>query len=66
MHSLPSPKAYYFAAFILGSLIALLIAAPARAIEAPSLDHVIIAPSTPGPDYFAIVGSNSVSLPQPV
>lgn len=31
MHSARSVKAYYFAAFVLGALIALLVAAPARA-----------------------------------
>ena len=33
MHTIRSTKSYYVAAFVLGSLIALLIAAPARSAE---------------------------------
>ena len=33
MHTIRSSKSYYVAAFVLGSLIALLIAAPARSAE---------------------------------
>jgi hypothetical protein len=38
MHSIRSVKAYYFAAFILGALIALLVVAPARSTETLHLD----------------------------
>jgi hypothetical protein len=33
MHTIRSSKSYYVAAFVLGSLIALLVAAPARSAE---------------------------------
>jgi hypothetical protein len=35
MHSLPSPRSCYFAAFILGSLLALLIVTPGRSADTP-------------------------------
>ena len=47
MHSLRIPKAYYFAAFFLGALIALLIVAPARAGSLGS-DHVETTPANSG------------------
>ena len=36
MHSIRSAKAYYIAAFLLGAIIALLIAAPIRGAEIPA------------------------------
>lgn len=50
MTTLRSPKSTYVAAFLLGGLIALLIAAPARSAEAFRLDRIPIVQATAAPN----------------
>jgi len=52
MHSVPSFRLYYVAAFLLGALIALLVTAPARGAESgvvPTREQAVDpAPQSPG------------------
>lgn len=66
MHSVRSAKIYYFAAFVLGALIALLVAAPARALPfavrapLPPSDHA----HAPDANHWATADATDIGTKQ--
>ena len=62
MRSLRSPKTTYFAAFLLGGLIALLIAVPGRAAEAFRLDRLTVVHFSPTPDGRLLLKNGVLNL----
>jgi hypothetical protein len=62
MKTLRSPKATYVAAFLLGGLIALLIARPGHAAEAFRLDRLAIVQFSPTPDGRLLVKNGVLNL----
>lgn len=55
MHSVPSFRFYYVAAFLLGAVIALLVTAPARGAESgvTPADAQAVGPATQSPDAYS-------------
>lgn len=66
MNTLPSPRSTYAAAFLLGGLVALLLAAPARSAEPFRLDRIGIVRLTPTDDGQLSMQAGVLSVAAPI